>query len=100
VARTFILRFIQPSSALRLNRRELNSNILCARRSEGQHRSFKPAPEILNVTPSGDWQTAEFHLTEPALLNSQHGGADFRLDVNPPEIYVRRVTLTREEAKP
>ena len=66
---------------------------------EGQHRSFKPAQEIFNVPPSNGWQTVEFHLTEPVFMNSQHGGADFRLDVNPPEIYVRRVTLTRGDAQ-
>jgi hypothetical protein len=29
-------------------------------------------------------------------MNSQRDGADFRLEVVPPEIYVRRVTVTRE----
>ena len=69
---------------------------------EGRRRSYKSAAEILNVTEVGSWQTATFHVSEPAFMNSQIGGADFRLDVNPPEIYVRRVTLTRvnESAPP
>jgi hypothetical protein len=62
---------------------------------EGRHRSHKPANEILNVAEVGSWQTATFHVSEPAFMNSQAGGADFRLDVNPPEIYVRRVTMKR-----
>jgi hypothetical protein len=62
---------------------------------EGRRRSYKPAGEILNVTEVGSWQTATFHVSEPAFMNSQIGGADFRLDVNPPEIYVRRVAMTR-----
>jgi hypothetical protein len=63
---------------------------------EGQPRPYKPAPEIFNVVASNDWQTAVFHLTEPAFMNSQNGQADFRLDASPPEIYVRRVTMVRE----
>ena len=63
---------------------------------DGRHRAFKPATEIFNVLGSNDWQTVVFHVTEPSFLNSQMGGADFRLDVNPPEIYVRRVRLKRE----
>jgi len=29
-------------------------------------------------------------------MNSQRDGADFRLEVVPPELYVRRVTVLRE----
>jgi hypothetical protein len=63
---------------------------------EGQPRPYKPAPEILAISPSNGWQTAVFRLTEPAFMNSQNGRADFRLDASPPEIYVRRVTMIRE----
>ncbi len=63
---------------------------------EGQPRPYKAAPEIINVSASNDWQTAVFHLTEPVFMNSQNGRADFRLDASPPEIYVRRVTMTRD----
>ena len=61
----------------------------------GRRRSYKAAVEVLNVTEVGSWQTAVFHVSDAAFMNSQNGGADFRLDVNPPEIYVRRVTMTR-----
>jgi len=42
----------------------------------------------------GRWSTATFHLTNAVFLNSQKDGADFRLEVVPPDIYVRRVTVT------
>jgi len=62
-----------------------------------RHRPFMPAqPGELRVPGSPQWRTASFRITDAAFLNSQNGGADFRLDVIPPEIYVRRVTLTRE----
>jgi len=65
---------------------------------EGErHRPFMPAqPGELRVPGSPQWRTASFRIKDAAFLNSQNGGADFRLDVIPPEIYVRRVTLTRE----
>lgn len=43
------------------------------------------------------WQTATFRVTDAFFRNSQNGSADFRLEVTPPEIYVRRVTVTRED---
>jgi hypothetical protein len=42
------------------------------------------------------WETATFHIRDGAFENSQNGGADFRLEVRPPELCVRRVTVTRE----
>jgi hypothetical protein len=42
------------------------------------------------------WQTCSFELKDPAFLNSQNGGADFRFWVEPPELYVRRVTVIDE----
>jgi len=45
------------------------------------------------------WATATFHVTNAVFQNGQNGDADFRLEMAvPPEIYVRRVTVTREEA--
>jgi len=41
----------------------------------------------------------DLHLTNAAFLNSQRDGADFRLEVVPPEIHVRRVTVTREPVR-
>jgi hypothetical protein len=48
------------------------------------------------IPTPGVWSVATFHLTNAVFLNSQRDGADFRMEVAPPEIYVRRVTMTRE----
>jgi hypothetical protein len=63
-----------------------------------QHRSYKPAGPAMPIPGSNVWRTATFELIEPVFQNSQNGGADFRLDVNPPELYLRRVSLTRGDA--
>jgi hypothetical protein len=42
------------------------------------------------------WSVATFHVTNAVFMNSQRDGADFRLEVVPPQIHVRRVTVTRE----
>jgi len=43
-----------------------------------------------------EWETAIFHVRDGAFESSENGGADFRLLVRPPELWVRRVTITRE----
>jgi hypothetical protein len=45
---------------------------------------------------SSEWETAAFHIRNGAFENAQNGGADFRLEITPPELSVRRVTVTRE----
>ncbi len=45
----------------------------------------------------GAWTVATFEITNAIFQNSQNGGADFRLEVVPPEAYVRRVTVTRRD---
>jgi hypothetical protein len=49
------------------------------------------------IPSAGTWRTATFHLTNAVFQNSQKGGADFRIEVVPPEIYIRRVTLICEK---
>lgn len=54
---------------------------------------------------SGRWLKASFHVRDGTFKNSQNGSADFRLWASPPQLAVRRVTLTLEpqsdvEAKP
>lgn len=51
--------------------------------------------KFVRVFPSNTWQTISFHATDAQFMNSQNGGADFRLEVTPPQIFVRRVTVTR-----
>jgi hypothetical protein len=48
------------------------------------------------ISNGGTWETAAFHLTNTVFQNSQKGDADFRIEVVPPEIYIRRVTVIRE----
>ena len=45
---------------------------------------------------SGEWQTETFDLTDARFQNRQNNRADFRLRVNCPEFYVRRVTVRRD----
>jgi hypothetical protein len=45
----------------------------------------------------GAWDVATFEITNATFRNSQNGGADFRFEVVPPEVYVRRVTVTRRK---
>lgn len=54
---------------------------------------------MTRVQGSNAWQKATFYVADGAFKNSQSGRADFRLEVIPPEIYVRRVTVTREDAQ-
>jgi hypothetical protein len=78
---------------------------------EGEnHRPYKSAmPEELRtvrlgsgqnfipIQATGVWHTAVFRVADGAFQNSQNARSDFRIEVMPPEIYVRRVTVTREE---
>jgi len=54
-----------------------------------------PTAHYLRVWPSNEWQSVAFDINDGAFVNSQNGGADFRLEMTPPEIYVRRVSVTR-----
>lgn len=47
------------------------------------------------LTGSRFWRTAKFKLAGARFLNSQNGGADFRIAVSGHEFYVRRVKVIR-----
>jgi hypothetical protein len=56
--------------------------------------------EQAQIPTVGAWATATFPITNAIFRNSQNGGADFRFEVaSPAEIFVRRVTVTREDAQ-
>lgn len=57
---------------------------------------FTPTTEFARLPEVGSWGVATFHVTNAVFRNGQNGDADFRLEINPAEIYVRRVTVTRE----
>ncbi|HWN96663.1 MAG TPA: hypothetical protein VNT99_16660 [Methylomirabilota bacterium] len=63
----------------------------------GQQTSLGDVQGFLRLRASNGWQTATFYATNGNFMNSQNGGADFRLEVTPSEIYLRRVTVTRVE---
>jgi hypothetical protein len=52
--------------------------------------------QAVQLTDSKQWKTAEFDLPNARFSNSENGAADFRLDIQDPEICVRHVTLVRE----
>jgi hypothetical protein len=60
---------------------------------------FGTGADYATVPTPGVWSVATFHITNGLFMNSQRNGADFRLEVVPPKIYVRRVTVSRETAK-
>ncbi len=50
---------------------------------------------LVRLQDSGAWKTARFRLLEARFLNSQNGGADFRIAVPSGVLCVRRVAVTR-----
>ena len=46
-------------------------------------------------TGSQQWRRAYFIARNARFKNSQNGGADFRIELRVPELYVRRVTVQR-----
>ena len=67
---------------------------------EGSRTKLAPTAEYARIRGTNAWQKATFYIADGAFKNSQNGKADFRLEVMPPEIYVRRVTVTREDVAP
>jgi hypothetical protein len=55
---------------------------------------------FIRFQETNEWRTASFQVTDGVFMNSENGGADFRMEIFPPEIYVRRVSVTREGGKP
>jgi hypothetical protein len=62
------------------------------------HSIYTHAPAV-RLDGSNKWQTATFHVKDAAFENAQNGGADFRLWVRPPDLYVRKVVVTREQVE-
>jgi hypothetical protein len=60
---------------------------------------FGTGADYGTIPTSGVWSVATFHITNGVFMNMERNGADFRIEVVPPEIYVRRVTVAREDGK-
>lgn len=65
----------------------------------GIRTKLTPTAEYTRIRGTNAWQKATFYIADGAFRNSQNGKADFRLEVTPAEIYVRRVTVTREDVR-
>jgi|ERR1043166_1935264 hypothetical protein len=58
--------------------------------------AYAEAPQRVLLHGSRSWQTATFHIENASFKNAQNSRSDFRLCITPPELYVRRVAVTRE----
>jgi hypothetical protein len=59
------------------------------------HGAYTSAPARVTLRGTRSWQTARVRLVAARLLNGQNNGADFRLVIDAPEFYVRRVAVMR-----
>lgn len=55
-----------------------------------------PRQSYARIPTTGVWTSATFHVTNAVFQNGQNGDADFRVEPLPPELYIRRITVTRE----
>lgn len=53
--------------------------------------------EFGRATTIGSWSVATFQISNAVFRNGQNGDSDFRIEVSPGEMYIRRVTITRED---
>ena len=61
---------------------------------------YRSAGKTVTLTGANRWMTATFFLRNAAFKNSQNGQSDFRIYARPPDLYVRRVTVTRMNNTP
>jgi hypothetical protein len=61
---------------------------------------FGPRIDYARIPVIASWAVATFHLTNAVFRNGQNGDSDFRLEVVPPDIYLRRVIVSREDTLP
>jgi len=57
--------------------------------------AYKAASEVVHMKGTDTWITSKFLLQQARFANSQNADADFRIAADAPELFVRRVTLTR-----
>jgi len=57
--------------------------------------AYSRSADVVRLSGHKVWKTAQFRLGAARFLNSQNGGADFRLAVDAPEFCVGRVALSR-----
>ncbi len=57
--------------------------------------SYSPSAQTVSLTGSGTWRSALFSLTGAKFLNSQNGGADFRIALSGTQLFVCQVKVIR-----
>ena len=62
--------------------------------------AYASAGSRVRLRGSQTWQTTVFRVRHATFNNAQNSGADFRLCISPPELYLRRVSLTRGTGSP
>jgi len=67
---------------------------------ENKRSGYETAADRQKCLGSQRWQKAHFIAHDAQFKNSQNGGADFRLEVRMPVLYVRRVTVERLSERP
>jgi len=58
--------------------------------------AYRRVNQSVLLRGANEWRTATFRVRGATFANSQNGSSDFRICARPPELYVRRVTVTRE----
>ena len=62
---------------------------------EARKMAYVNAGQTVRFRGSHSWRVAKFQIRKATFRNAQNSGADFRLCVFPPDLYVRRVSLRR-----
>ncbi len=66
--------------------------------------AYKRALRVVQLQQLKQWRTETFLLTDARFENRENGRSDFRLRVEKPQLYIKRVTVSRaegpEEASP
>lgn len=61
---------------------------------------YRSVGKTVMLSGANKWLTTTFFLRNAAFKNAQNGQSDFRIYVRPPDLYVRRVTVTRLDGQP
>ena len=61
--------------------------------------AYSSSSRVVGLTGSRTWKTAAFPLVAAVFMNSQNGGADFRVNVNAEQFFVRKVQVVRPGLK-
>jgi hypothetical protein len=63
---------------------------------QGSRPAYTSASGNVVLRGTEQWTNATFNVRNASFQNSQNGQSDFRICVRPPELYVRKVTVTRQ----